>query len=201
MKIYSIYDNEFTEYGKVLDGDYSDFIEVLKNKPRPFNNTIYVPSDAELESLPEAKILCLDSFGGLPIQIGYCNGHNSFLNCLEYHKNSEVNITEGDMVLLFGKVQEIENNTYDTSKVKAFWVPAGKAVEIYSTTLHYAPCGIEGKGFRVIVILPRGTNLARPEGASDPLLWASNKWLLAHADSAEAKQGAHVGLVGENIHI
>lgn len=31
--------------------------------------------------------------------------------------------------------------------------------------------------------------------------WACNKWLLAHPDSAEAKAGAYVGLVGENVHI
>ena len=35
----------------------------------------------------------------------------------------------------------------------------------------------------------------------DALLWACNKWLLAHPDSAEAKAGAYVGLTGENIKI
>ena len=30
---------------------------------------------------------------------------------------------------------------------------------------------------------------------------ARNKWLLAHKDSREAHNGAHVGLVGENIDI
>ena len=28
---------------------------------------------------------------------------------------------------------------------------------------------------------------------------ARNKWLLAHPDSDEAKNGAHIGLTGENI--
>ena len=35
----------------------------------------------------------------------------------------------------------------------------------------------------------------------DALLWACNKWLLAHPDSAEAKAGAYVGLTGENVKI
>ena len=35
----------------------------------------------------------------------------------------------------------------------------------------------------------------------DKLLWARNKWLIAHPDASEAKQGAYVGLVGENITI
>ena len=30
---------------------------------------------------------------------------------------------------------------------------------------------------------------------------ARNKWLLAHAESSEAKDGAHIGLKGENIDI
>jgi hypothetical protein len=30
---------------------------------------------------------------------------------------------------------------------------------------------------------------------------ARNKWLLAHPESAEAKDGAHIGLKGDNIDI
>ena len=50
-----------------------------------------------------------------------------------------------------------------------------------------------------------GTNTDfRPEdGANimDKMLWARNKWLLAHADSDEAAQGAKVALTGANIDI
>ena len=53
--------------------------------------------------------------------------------------------------------------------------------------------------------LPKGTNTAKPDmannGGDDALLWACNKWLLAHPDSAEAKAGAYIGLIGENVHI
>ena len=80
-------------------------------------------------------------------------------------------------------------------------MPAGCAVEIYATTLHYAPCGVNGGGFRVIVVLPKGTNYAKPENAKDEMLWGSNKWLLAHPESAEAGEGAVVGLVGKNCRI
>jgi hypothetical protein len=55
------------------------------------------------------------------------------------------------------------------------------------------------------VALPWGTNLEKPEFPArtqeDRLLWARNKWLLAHPDSEEASQGAYVGLVGKNIDI
>ena len=85
-----------------------------------------------------------------------------------------------------------------------FRAPAGTAVELYATTLHYAPpCdSAKGAGFRVAVVLPRGTNTEKPDGTGalheDKLLWARNKWLIAHPDTNEAKQGAFVGLEGEN---
>ena len=60
----------------------------------------------------------------------------------------------------------------------------------------------EAEGFRVAVALPRGTNEAKPAikaiTEEDQLLWARNKWLLAHEDSAEAGQGAAVRLSGDN---
>ena len=57
----------------------------------------------------------------------------------------------------------------------------------------------------MLVALPRGTNGPMPEispmNAEDKTLWACNKWLLAHADSSEAAQGAFIGLQGVNIDI
>ena len=44
------------------------------------------------------------------------------------------------MILLVGRQQDItEDYTYDTDQIEAFLVPAGTAVEMYATTLHYAP--------------------------------------------------------------
>ena len=92
----------------------------------------------------------------------------------------------------------------DTSKVKAFLAPAGVLIEVYATTLHYAPCHADAaKGFKVLVVLSEGTNLERPaftqNVGEDCLLTAANKWLLAHEESDEAKGGAVVGLKGINI--
>ena len=53
---------------------------------------IYVPSVEEMEALPDAEEMKNRGFGGLPIQIGYCNGDNRKLNGLEYHRSSEINI-------------------------------------------------------------------------------------------------------------
>lgn len=55
--------------------------------------------------------------------------------------------------------QDIEDgDIYDTAKVEAFFVPAGTGVELYATTLHYAPCTAQEGGFRCVVVLPKGTN-------------------------------------------
>ena len=49
MKIYSIYDNEFKKYGNVLEGDFSEILNKLKDTPRPEDKTTYCPSCKELE--------------------------------------------------------------------------------------------------------------------------------------------------------
>ena len=143
-------------------------------------------------------------FGGMPFQLGYCNGHNTKLNCLEYHRCSEFNLGTEDFILLLARQPEIEDGFLDTAKVKAFRVPAGVLVEVYATTLHYAPCHADAeKGFQVLVVLSKGTNTDRPQTDSDcdelTYLTAANKWLLAHEESSEAKGGARVGLKGKNL--
>ena len=49
------------------------------------------------------------------------------------------------------------------------------------------------------------SKLTQPERsvpvAEGALLWARNKWLLAHPDSSEAAAGAFVGLTGENLRL
>ena len=40
-----------------------------------------------------------------------------------------------------------------------------------------------------------------PVDEEDGWMTARNKWLRAHPDSEEAKQGAHVGLAGDNIEL
>ncbi len=208
MKIYPITDPAFCPYGRIvtgLDTAKAEILQALANTPLP-NGTDYVAEDARLQELPAAVEVSEHLFGGMPCQLGWCNGHNNTLNCLEYHRDSEFNLGIEDFVLLLAKQEEIDGGKLDTAKVKAFHVPAGVLVEVYATTLHYAPCHTDAaKGFRVLVALPKGTNTDKPEikndGGDDALLWACNKWLLAHPDSAEAKAGAYVGLTGENIKI
>ena len=207
MKIESVFDAGFASYGKVLTGyDVKELLQTLEAVTPLPEGTAYVASQPELEALPIAKLLASNAYGGMPIQLGWCNGHNTKLNCLEYHRDSELNCGTTDFVLLLAKLDDLEDGALDTSKVRAFRVPAGVLVEVYATTLHYAPCnGAAGQGFRVLVVLPRGTNGPKPDitpvNDEDKTLWACNKWLLAHGESSEAAQGAPVLLHGENVDI
>ena len=206
MKIYSVYDPEFKAYGQIvtgMDDAVQQILSALATTPCT-DHVEYVPTDPVLQDLPAAKLVSDHCFGGMPAQLGWCNGHNTKLNCLEYHRDSEFNLGTEDFILLIARQEEIENGLLDTAKVKAFRVPAGVMVEVYATTLHYAPCHADPeKGFRVLIGLPLNTNTDyRPEGGAnqkDATLWALNKWLLAHPESTEAKNGAKVGLTGINI--
>lgn len=166
MKIQNVNDTSFKKYGKILKGYPADkILKEMQHTPLP-DDVIYVPSVDTLEATNDAKVFKEKGFGGLEIQIGYCNGNNHKLNGLEYHRSSEINIA------------------------------------VYATTLHYAPCNAEGeKGFRCVVILPKGTNedltFTPDKDGEDKLLTAQNKWLIAH-EEAEIP-GAFCGLVGENI--
>ena len=177
----------------------------MQTVPMPERGTVYEPAIEALETCGIFDAMQNRAYGGLPIQIGMCWGYNTKLNCLEYHRDSEINVGEQDFILLLAKEDEIEDGQLDTAKVKAFRVPAGTAVEVYGTTLHYAPCQTAKTGFRVAVVLPKGTNTEKPafEPQSEEDIWmtARNKWLLAHPDSGEAKSGAHIGLTGKNIDI
>lgn len=203
MEIQKVTDASFRKYGRILEGyEFSELMKEMERTELPKAEVIYVPSDEALESLPVAKELKDRAYGGLPIQIGYCNGNNKSLNAVEYHRSSEMDIAVNDLILLLGMQQDIEADfTYDTKQIEAFLVPAGMGVELYATTLHYAPCSAGEESFRCVIVLPKNTNEELPfecvEVGEHRLLAAKNKWLIAHE---EAKiEGAFCGLKGENV--
>ena len=207
MEILSVFDPAFRPYGRVLTGyDTAALAQALEQDTPLPDGVGYVPADAALEKLDIFADFENSVYGGMPVQLGWCNGHNTKLNCLEYHRDSEVNFGSRDFILLLGLESQIEDGKFDTALTKAFLVPAGTLVEVFATTLHYAPCEAKlGQGFKVLVALPRGTNTDKPvftpKNYEDTLLTARNKWLLAHAESDEAKGGAVVALTGENLDI
>jgi len=205
MTIYNVTDEKFAAYGKVVKNvDFSELVKVLNEKTPLPDGVAYEPSVDVLEELPVFGELSKKTYGEMPIQIGYCNGHNELLNAFEYHRDSEINVAATDAILILGKQGDITPDfTYDTAKAEAFFVPAGTAVEVYATTLHYAPCGVKGAGFKVGIVLPRGTNYPldeKHEGWEDSLITAKNKWLIGHAEGG-LDAGAHIGLIGKNLNI
>lgn len=205
MEIKNITEENFRKYGKILKGyDFEELLTTMEKMPMPTDDVVYVPSVEELEKCDVKKELENQMYGGLPIQIGYCNGSNNKLNAVEYHRSSEVDISVNGLILLLGKQEDIkEDYTYDTANIEAFYVPAKMAVELYATTLHYAPCTYNREaGFRCVVVLPKDTNTELTFGLSDGesrLMTAKNKWLIAHEDAKI--EGAFCGLIGENIEL
>ena len=205
MTVKKVTDPAFKAYGRVITGyDFSGLLKAMEQTLLP-EDVIYIPSLPEMEALPAAKELENGIYGQMPIQIGCCNGHNKKLNAVEYHRDSEVDIAVDDLILILGKQQDIEeDHTYDTSRMEAFLVPAGTAVEVYATTLHYAPCHVKDEGFRCVIVLPRDTNLdMEPVEVKDPedrLLFARNKWLIGHAQGG-LPEGVFIGLKGENLSV
>ncbi|MBE5763936.1 MAG: DUF4867 family protein [Clostridiales bacterium] len=206
VKIYSVFDEEFKTFGRVVEGyDFSQIIDYMENNTSiPDAGNIYVPSVEDMEKLPIKKQVEDILYGGMPIQIGYCNGRNSTYNGFEYHKGSEINIAVTPFMLVLGHVWDIEDNKFFVGKEKVFFVPKGVAIEMYQTTLHLSPCKVADSGFRGVVILPKGTNTphqnkAKTKDKESMLLLQRNKWVLAHKDRKPLiDQGAHPGFIGEN---
>lgn len=208
MQLYDVTSERFAKYGRIVtEVDCSELLKQLGNIAVP-DEVVYEPSVPLLEQAVEGKDVN-SLFGGLPFQIGYCAGHNVLLNAVEYHRSSEFNVAATEVILLLGRQQDIASGyRYHTEDMEAFLVPAGVTVELYATTLHYAPCRAQGKGFMVGVILPKGTNEPLQNVPKDinarvgeeRLLTATNKWLIGHRDAKLPKE-THLGLVGKNLNI
>ncbi len=203
MRLFSVEDPEFAPYGAVLRGyDFSELLAALARKPVR-DGIVYEASDPVLERCAGFDDLRDRGFGGLPIQIGCVSADNRTLNCLEYHKSSEFNIAYEDVILVLGMVSQIRNGRFDTAHCKAFRVPAGCGVELYGTTLHYAPFSVHPGGYRIACVLPRGTNGAAPAATpysdGDRWLYGCNKWIATFPDTADARGGIFAGLSGVNI--
>ena len=205
ISIFKISDTEFQKYGRLLEGyDTEEITGYMKSKTGiPEEGNVYVPSDSEMEKLEIIQKIKKNIFGELEIQAGYCNGNNSQLNALEFHKSPEVNIAVTDIVLILGKTSDIQENEYSIEKTDIFFIPEGSIFEVYGDTLHFSPCKSGDNGFKCVVILLKETNTELSDTtAEDKLLFKKNKWILIHEDFTRlANLGAHKGLKGNNIKI
>ena len=103
MQIYQVTDERFKKYGKVISNvDFTELVKALEEKTPLPEGVEYVPGCEALEALPVMQELSTKTYGEMPIQIGYCNGHNHMLNALEYHRDSEINVAATDAILMLG---------------------------------------------------------------------------------------------------
>lgn len=210
LNIKHISDPAFNRYGRYLPQyDASEMIARTKAILPQTDRVVYQTSVPALEE-PSAlnTAIIREVFGGMDVQVGWCYGKNNALNGIEYHRGSEVNVCVTDAIFLVGHVQDVEFGEeirYDTSKVEAFYAPAGSVVEFSPWNMHLAPINVyANEPFCTLVYLLRGTNerltFEVPQTGENRLLRAVNKWLMAHPSVERMVQfGVYPGLVGENI--
>ena len=204
IPIYTTEDPLFRHYGRVIREDTAAFRAAAETQPFPEAGSRYAASLPELETLPEAEAFRRRYCGQLDEQIGLCWGHSNRLNALEWHTCNEFNIVVRELVLLLAKREDLdEDGRLNADKVRAFYLPEGTMIEVYSDTLHFCPCEVTKEGFSCIVGLQRGTNLPLDPGQEkSESLWAANKWLLGHEDNKPLMdRGAFPGIYGENWEI
>ena len=108
MEIKKVTDPAFKAYGKVIEGyDCQELLRAMEKTPLP-EDVIYVASVEELEALSVAKDMERNLYGQMPIQVGYCNGHNKNLNALEYHRNSDINVSLNELVNILCRKNDIQ---------------------------------------------------------------------------------------------
>lgn len=207
--ILDVRDPSFATYGKLLP-----YVKTPEMKRYLYEQTempeseFYEPCSPELMAMEEAKQFTRFVYGETACQVGYYNGYPTKLNALEYHKCSETLVEFEPCVLIVGHIWDIHEDQVKAEELKLFYVPAGLCVELYATTLHFAPCMATDRGVRQVVCQTAHTNtpLPHPECTDDNgenrYLYQRNKWVLAHPDAAAAFDHRVVfGITGENISI
>lgn len=103
MKIYSVLDKEFAPYGKVLQGyDTAGLMKALDEKTPLPEGVEYVMSDTALETVAIFGELQNNAYGGMPIQLGWCNGPS-----LTALSTIEIVSLISDFMILFFSLQRL----------------------------------------------------------------------------------------------
>ncbi len=202
LEIYSVRDAEFKNYGRILNINTDEIVDSCLKLKFPEDKTEYIASVETFEKLNVSDRLRTEMFGGCPAQIGITHGYNRFMNGLEYHKCSEINVAATPLCLILGLQYEMDGNEYNSSKVKVFYLEKGDAVEVYSTSLHFCPCQVSDNGFSCVVVLAKDTNTLLDNPAEDKLLFKKNKWIICHDKNQELiERGVYPGIHGVNYEI
>lgn len=209
LEIFPVWSEALDRYGRVVMSDtLGEAAELVARRVEmPEKGTFYTPQSDFLNDQEMKKEISNRFFGGLPVEIGYCIGHNSDLNALEYHKCNEVLAFNGDVVIFLGRMEDMDllGGIYQMSQLEGFFVPSGTQIELYPGTLHYGAMETSRAGFSFIVCLLEGTNTpleARVEGRENEMLIQKNKWVICNkAAEEEIACGAPVWITDASIHL
>lgn len=212
LEILPVTDPAFARYGRVIAGlDASREVQYFRENLRIGNEVVYEASVPGLEAAGALLGQLRERhYGEMPVQLGWCYGHNWSLDGLEYHKGSEIDVAVTNCALMLAHYDDIhwdERPWLDSAAVKVFYVPQGTVFELYAWGLHFAPQHVsDSEGFCILVALPRETNFplaSKPAPVGEAaLLFARNKWLLAHPEAeALVRDGAFVGIRGKNLNL
>lgn len=194
IKIYSITDDQFQSYGRLLKVNANEVVDYLAKEEAQFSQlpkAQYLVDRDDLHQFSLFKNIQKEVFGELPIQIGVVQGRNQAATGTEFHQGSEVNIAVTDCLLVLGNRETLlTQGKIDISQMDIFYVPKGTTMEVYSTTLHYTPIEADEKGFSLVVVLIEGTNTdIKTEKGS--MLTKKNKWYICHpSQKQKIEQGA-----------
>lgn len=195
-------DPAFALYGRVVTLPHqNELAETLAtNTTIPAEKNVYVRDDPQFLTADQRADIGRDFYGEQAIEIGYCNGNSDRINAFEWHNCSELNLATTDLVLFLAHRKDLDGKTMTTDKAHAFFVPAGTAIEVYPTTLHFAPIRVWQSGFKCLVILTADTNTPlNSDRQPDDLLFQHNKWLITHPENTRmVNNGAFAGLSGTN---
>lgn len=208
LHIRNVTDERFKKYGRILDSKlFEDAFLYLNDLSIPITGNEYIAHDQHFQDSLVSTAVYDDVFGYVDLQFGYVNGKNEYLNALEYHKSSEINICATPLVLFLGVVHDITKEGYDSKNLEVFYIPKGTVIELHPGVLHFSPCRVNDEGFRCGVILPMGTNQDFVKSTyrifqENELLFKNNKWLIAHFENETLlAKGAYPGLHGKNYKI
>ena len=203
LELHHVESTAFETYGRVIKSLDTEAILAAAGKiENPLSGSSYVASQPEFETLAMKEAIQNEFFGSLPAQIGYCWGHNNFMNATVWHACSEITIAVTPLVLILGHVWDVKEDKIDSSMFQAFYLPKGTAVEVYATTLHFCPCEVSEEGFGCVVALSQGTNTDLQIQPADKKLFRKNKWIICHEQNeALLARGVVPGITGINYKV
>ena len=169
LAIHTVDEPLFRRYARLVESPV--FAEVAAYIDRtttvPERNT-YVADVPELHT-PETDAALSAFYGGLVPQIGWCNGPNFSMNGSEYHKGPELTIAITDCLMWWMLPEDlVDFDHVDSSKAEVFYIPQGCAFLLKPEILHLAPCKVDSRGYKTVIILPMGTNRPIDPELKDP---------------------------------